>query len=152
VGDPRDVHPANKTDIGLRLALAARKIAYAEDVVHSGPVYRDCAITDGMVRLRFNEVGGGLAIGQSPWLAKGVEQFPADRLIGFTIAGEDRTWHEATARIDGDGVIVSSAAVPRPVAVRYGWANAPRCNLANREGLPASPCRTDDWAMPAAAK
>ena len=152
VGDPRDVHPANKTDIGLRLALAARKIAYGEDTVHSGPIYRDFAITDGTVRLRFDEIGGGLAIGQSPWLAKGVEQFPADRLIGFTIAGEDRTWREATARIDGDSVLVSSAAVPRPVAVRYGWANAPRCNLANREGLPASPFRTDDWAMPAAAK
>ncbi len=152
VGDPRDVHPANKTDIGLRLALAARKIAYAEDVVHSGPIYRDFAITDGTVRLRFNEVGGGLTMGQSPWLAKGVEQFPADRLVGFTIAGEDRTWHEATARIDGDSVLVSSAAVPRPVAVRYGWANAPRCNLANREGLPASPFRTDDWAIPGAAK
>jgi sialate O-acetylesterase len=152
VGDPREVHPANKTDIGLRLALAARKIAYAEDVVHSGPIYRDFVITDGTVRLRFDEVGSGLAIGQAPWLAKGVEQFPADRLIGFAIAGEDRTWQEATARIDGDSVLVSSAAVPRPVAVRYGWANAPRCNLANREGLPASPFRTDDWAMPAAAR
>jgi len=152
VGDPRDVHPANKTDIGLRLALAARKIAYGEDVVHSGPSYRDFAITDGTVRLRFDGVGSGLAIGQSPWLAKGVEQFPADRLIGFTIAGDDRTWHEATARIDGDSVLVSSTAVLRPVAVRYGWANAPRCNLSNKEGLPASPFRTDDWAMPAAAK
>jgi sialate O-acetylesterase len=152
VGDPRDVHPANKTDIGLRLALAARKIAYGENVVHSGPVYRDFKIADGTVRLRFNEIGSGLAIGQSPWLAKGVEQFPADLLIGFTIAGEDRIWHEATARIDGDSVLVSSAAVPRPVAVRYGWANAPRCNLANREGLPASPFRTDDWAMAAAGK
>ena len=152
VGDPRDVHPANKTDIGLRLALAARRIAYGEDVVHSGPVHRDFAITDGTVRLHFDEVGGGLAIGQSPWLAKGVEQLPADRLIGFSVAGDDRTWHEADARIDGDSVLVSAAAVPRPVAVRYGWANAPRCNLANHEGLPASPFRTDDWAMPAAAK
>lgn len=152
VGDPNDVHPANKTDIGLRLALAARKIAYGEDVVHSGPVYREFAIADGTVRLRFDEVGGGLAIGQSPWLAKGVEQFPADRLIGFSIAGDDRTWHGAEARIDGDSVIVRAAAVPNPVAVRYGWANAPRCNLANREGLPASPFRTDDWAIPSPTK
>jgi sialate O-acetylesterase len=152
VGDPHDVHPANKTDIGLRLALAARKIAYGEDVVHSGPIFRDFAISDGTVRLRFDEVGGGLAIGQSPWLAKGVEQFPADRLIGFAIAGDDRKWHDAEARIDGESVIVSAAAVPRPVAVRYGWANAPRCNLANREGLPASPFRTDDWDIPTAAK
>jgi len=152
VGDPRDVHPANKTDIGLRLALAARKVAYGADVVHSGPIYRDCTVAGGMVRLRFDEVGGGLAIGQSPWLAKGVEQFPADRLVGFTVAGDDRQWHEADARIDGDTVVVSSAAVPRPVAVRYGWANAPRCNLANVEGLPASPFRTDDWQMPAATR
>jgi len=152
VGDPHDVHPANKTDIGLRLALAARKIAYGEDVVHSGPIFRDFAISDGRVRLRFDEVGGGLALGQSPWLAKGVEQFPADRLIGFTVAGDDRKWHDAEARIDGESVIVSAAAVPHPVAVRYGWANAPRCNLANREGLPASPFRTDDWDIPTAAK
>jgi len=152
VGDPRDVHPAHKTDIGLRLALAARKIAYGENVVHSGPAYRDFAIADGRVRLRFDEIGGGLAIGQSPWLAKGVEQFPADRLIGFTIAGDDRKWHDADAKIDGDSVVVHSAAVPNPVAVRYGWANAPRCNLANREVLPASPFRTDDWAMPAVTK
>ena len=93
-----------------------------------------------------------MAIGQSPWLAKGVEQFPADQLIGFTIAGDDRKWHEADARIEADCVLVSAAAVPRPVAVRYGWSNAPRCNLANREGLPASPFRTDDWAIPAATK
>lgn len=152
VGDPRDVHPASKTAIGLRLATAARKIAYGEDVVHSGPIYRDFAVAGDAVRLCFDDVGGGLAVGRSPWLAKGVEQFPADRLIGFTIAGDDRAWHEADARIDGDGVIVRSAAVPHPVAVRYGWANSPRCNLANREGLPASPFRTDDWPVPAATK
>lgn len=152
VGDPRDVHPASKTAIGLRLALAARKIAYGEDVVHSGPIFRAHFIDGGGVRVAFDEVGGGLAIGQSPWLAKGVEQFPSDRLIGFTIAGDDRQWHDADARIDGDSVVVRCEAVPHPVAVRYGWANSPRCNLANREGLPASPFRTDDWPVPTATK
>lgn len=150
VGDPRDVHPASKTAIGLRLAVAARKVAYGEDIVHSGPIYRGHVVEGNTVRLSFDEVGGGLAIGQSPWLAKGVEQFPADRLIGFTIAGDDRQWYEADARIDGESVIVRSAAVPHPMAVRYGWANSPRCNLANREGLPASPFRTDDWTAPVA--
>jgi sialate O-acetylesterase len=69
-------------------------------------------------------------------------------LIGFEIADEDHHWHAGTALIDGDSVIVSNAAVSKPVAVRYGWANAPRCNLYNREGLPAEPFRTDDWPMP----
>jgi len=66
-------------------------------------------------------------------------------LIGFFLAGEDKKWYEADATIEGDSVIVSSPAVPHPLAARYGWANSPRCNLYNKEGLPASPFRTDDW-------
>ena len=145
VGDPRDVHPPAKCEIGMRLALAARKVAYGEDVVSSGPLYRDAEFADGVARIRFTETGGGLAVGRAPWLPAHLEPLPDDRLVGFALAGEDRVWVEAEARIDGDTVVVSSPRVPRPVAVRYGWANAPRCNLANVDGLPASPFRSDDW-------
>ena len=88
-----------------------------------------------------------MIIGQSPWRADGDAPWPQDKLIGFTIAGEDRKWHEADAHIEGDAVIVSSPAIAKPVAVRYAWANSPRCNLYNREALPAVPFRTDDWRM-----
>ena len=95
--------------------------------------------------MRFSETGGGLVIGQQPWLALKVQPFPKNKLIGFFIAGEDKKWVEADAKIDGDSVIVSSPQISKPIAVRYGWANSPRCNLYNKEGLPASPFRTDDW-------
>ena len=150
VGDPKDVHPKGKLAVGQRLALAARKIAYGENVVHAGPVFREMKISGAKVRAQFAEIGGGLIIGQAPWRAEGDPQWPQDKLIGFTIAGEDRVWHDAEAKIDGDSVILSSAEVSKPVAIRYGWANAPRCNLYNRGGLPASPFRSDDWPMPAA--
>jgi sialate O-acetylesterase len=74
-----------------------------------------------------------------------VAPFPTDKLIGFYVAGEDKNWVEAEASIDGNSIVVSSASVTKPVAVRYGWASSPRCNLYNKEGLPASPFRTDDW-------
>ena len=135
IGEANNIHPRNKLDVGRRLALAARKIAYGEkDLVYSGPVYRKGSLkTDGdTVRLRFDHVGGGL-------VAKGGE------LKGFAAAGSDRRFEWGTARIDGDSVIVSSDRVGKPVAVRYGWANNPECNLYNREDLPATPFRTDDW-------
>ena len=145
VGDPLDVHPPAKCEIGGRLALAARRVAYAEDVVASGPLYRDAEFVSGAARVSFSETGGGLAIGRAPWLPSHLAPLPQDRLMGFALAGEDRVWFEAEARIEGDKVVVSSPSVRKPVAVRYGWANAPRCNLANSDGLPASPFRSDDW-------
>lgn len=150
VGDPNNVHPADKLDVGQRLARVARKIVYQENVVAAGPVYRRMEIQGAKVRVQFEEIGGGLVIGQQPWCAPGVQSFPKDTLIGFFLAGEDRTWFEAVATIDGDSVALSSPHVVNPVAVRYGWANSPRCNLYNREGLPASPFRTDDWPAGAA--
>ncbi|MBC8012312.1 MAG: 9-O-acetylesterase, partial [Burkholderiales bacterium] len=150
LGDPRDVHPKGKRDVGLRLALAARQLAYGESLVASGPRYREFAIEGGAIRVRFSTGESGLTLGQAPWRADGVEPNPADRLIGFTIAGADRGWVEADAKIDGDSILVSSPQVSRPVAVRYAWANFPRCNLYNRQGLPASPFRTDDWPLPTA--
>jgi sialate O-acetylesterase len=150
VGDPADVHPKGKEPVGQRLALAARKLAYGETaLVASGPVFREAKAEGGTMRVTFAETGSGLTIGQAPWRAEGDTQWPQDKLIGFTLAGEDRTWHDAEAKIEGDSVIVSSPAVTKPVAVRYAWANSPRCNLYNREGLPAVPFRSDDWPMPA---
>jgi sialate O-acetylesterase len=148
VGNPNDVHPKGKEPVGQRLALAARKLAYGEKIIASGPVFREATVVDSSMRVTFDESGGGLTIGQAPWHADGVEPFPTDRLIGFSIAGEDHQWHDANARIDWACVVVSSPEVPKPVAVRYGWANSPRCNLYNKEGLPAVPFRSDDWPMP----
>lgn len=145
IGNPADVHPADKVDVGHRLALLARRDVYGEKIVASGPLYEGFAIEGSAIRVRFKEIGGGLAPGQAPWMPKGVEPLPTDRLIGFFIAGDDRKWVEADAKIDGASVIVSSPSVPHPVAVRYGWANSPRCNLYNLERLPASPFRTDQW-------
>jgi sialate O-acetylesterase len=145
VGDPNNVHPTDKIDVGHRLALLARRDVYGEALVASGPRYRESRISDGKIRVSFGEVGGGLVAGQAPWRARGVDSLPTQRLIGFFVAGYDRKWQPADAVIDGDAVIVSSAEVPAPIAVRYGWANSPRCNLYNREGLPAAPFRTDAW-------
>lgn len=150
VGNPADVHPKGKGPVGQRLSLAARKIAYGEkSVVASGPVFSEAKPDGVSIRVTFRDMGSGLVIGQSPWRAEGDAQWPKDRLIGFTIAGEDRVWHDAEARIEGDVIIVSSPAVAKPVAVRYAWANSPRCNLYNREALPAVPFRSDEWPLPA---
>ncbi len=129
-GDANDIHPANKPPVGARLALAARALAYGERIEYSGPVFDSLKIEGANAVLRFTHLGGGL-------VAKDGE------LKGFTVAGADKVFHPAQARISGDTVFVRSAEVSRPVAVRYGWANVPDVNLFNRAGLPASPFRTD---------
>jgi sialate O-acetylesterase len=133
IGDPDDIHPRNKQEVGRRLALAARALVYGERITYSGPTYDGMAIEGQQIRLRFKHVGGGL-------IASGSE-----KLEGFAIAGEDRAFVWADANIQGDTVVVSSSYVPKPVAVRYAWANDPPSNLYNKEGLPASPFRTDNW-------
>jgi sialate O-acetylesterase len=135
VGDAADVHPRNKQEVGRRLALAARRVAHGEVVVHSGPVYRSHEVRAGRVVIALDHAGGGLA-------ARG----EAGVLRGFAVAGEDRRFVWAEAAIDGGRVVVWSDAVPDPVAVRYAWGDNPEdANLSNREGLPASPFRTDAW-------
>jgi sialate O-acetylesterase len=133
IGDPYDIHPKNKQEVGRRLALAAEAIAYGRDVVHSGPIYASMTVEGSKVRLNFKHTAGGL-------IARG-----AATLRGFEIAGEDRKFSPAQAVIRGTTIVVSSAQVARPVAVRYAWADNPSCNLYNKAGLPASPFRTDDW-------
>jgi sialate O-acetylesterase len=129
-----DIHPRNKQDVGKRLALWALAQIYGfKDLVYSGPLYESMTIEDGAIRVRFNHVGGGLA------------SRDGKALSWFEIAGSDRTFHKAEARIDGDSVVVSSDAVPEPKAVRLGWHQEAEPNLMNKEGLPASPFRTDSW-------
>lgn len=137
VGDAKDLHPKNKRDVGERLSLAARGVAYrVERLVFSGPIYESMRIEGMKIRLSFRHVGSGL-------IAKG-----GGPLKHFAIAGPDRNFVWAQARIAGSSVVVWSERVPKPVAVRYAWANNPEgCNLYNEEGLPASPFRTDDWPI-----
>jgi sialate O-acetylesterase len=139
IGEEKDIHPRNKEDVGKRLALAALGQHYGKNIVYSGPIYADKKIEGNKIRLTFHQTGSGL-------IAKG------DKLTGFAIAGEDRRFVWADAQIDGNSIVVSSPEVQNPVAVRYGWANNPDCNLYNKEGLPASPFRTDNWPKAAVAK
>jgi sialate O-acetylesterase len=132
IGEADDIHPRNKQDVGARLALAARRVAYGEDLVYSGPVFDSMQVRGSEARLDFKHVGGGLVARGGP-------------LRGFAVAGPDRRFVWANARIRGRRVIVSSDEVDEPVAVRYNWANNPIGNLYNAEGLPASPFRTDIW-------
>jgi sialate O-acetylesterase len=131
IGDAGDIHPKNKQEVGRRLALDALAQTYGKKVECSGPWYRSMKVDGDKIRLEFDHADRGL-------VAKG------DKLTGFAIAGEDRKFVWADAVIDGQTVIVSSAAVPKPVAVRYAWDINPVCNLCNQAGLPAVPFRTDD--------
>lgn len=133
IGDANDIHPKNKQEAGRRLSLAALAKAYGEDIVYSGPIIESWNIEGDTIRLRFKHIGGGLtSVGGAP-------------LKGFAVAGNDRVFHWAEAVIAGDTILVRSKDVPRPVAARYAWADNPVCNFINKEKLPASPFRTDNW-------
>ena len=133
IGEASNIHPKNKQDVGKRLALWALAQTYGKDIVYSGPLYKSMKVDRGKIRLSFDQAGGGL-------VARG-----GGALKGFSIAGADRKFVWADAKIDGNTVVVSSDDVANPVAVRYAWADNPVCNLYNKENLPASPFRTDDW-------
>ena len=136
-GDDILLHPKDKKPIGLRLAYLALKGTYGRDFVDYGPLYRSHRVEGNKVVLTFDSVGSGLIAGKPG---------PLD---SFAIAGEDRNFVWADAAIDDDSVVVSAEAVRAPVAVRYAWAMNPshRNLLYNREGIPASPFRTDDWPL-----
>jgi sialate O-acetylesterase len=134
IGEAKDIHPKNKQDVGSRLALVALSTVYGQKLEDSGPVYRRMKVEGDHIRLSFDHTDGGL-------MAK-----DGGKLTGFAIAGEDKHFVWAEAVIKGKEIIVSSPEVKKPVAVRYGWADNPACNLYNRAGLPASPFRTDDFA------
>jgi len=140
IGDSGDIHPKNKQEVGRRLALWALGEVYAQKVAAtSGPLPAGHEIRGEEMVIRFTHTEGGL-------------QGKGGGLKGFVIAGADRLWQPAIARIDGDTVVLSSPHVKQPVAARYAWAADPECNLFNGAGLPASPFRTDDGNVPKPAK
>lgn len=133
IGDAADIHPRNKEDVGKRLSLIALNKVYGKsDVVFAGPEFESMRVDGDKVVLKFRNAAG---------LSTRDNAAPK----GFAIAGEDRKWYWADAKIDGEQVIVSSARVANPVAARYAWANNPPTNLYNKAALPAAPFRTDDW-------
>lgn len=147
-GEAGNIHPADKKTPGDRLARIALHKSYGKNVVASGPMFDSSSIEDGKVRVKFRSTEGGLVT--QP--VKFSVPRPESAVQGFAICGEDKKWVWAQAEIDGTDVKVWSPEVPHPVAVRYGWADNPVVNLYNKEGLPASPFRTDDFALPSANK
>jgi sialate O-acetylesterase len=125
IGNPEDVHPTDKLDVGLRMARAARALTYGESVEYNGPSFRQATPEGASIRAWFDH-------------AKGLTAKGGD-VTGFEVAGPDGKFSPATAKIERETIVVSSPDVPEPVSVRYGWANSPQCNLFNAEGLPASP-------------
>ncbi|MBO9561208.1 MAG: sialate O-acetylesterase [Niastella sp.] len=144
IGDARDIHPTNKQDVGLRLAIAARAIAYHKKLIYEGPVYRSMQVKGNEIHITFKNVGGGLEARTSIRMS-----LPDPPLYGFGIAGEDGQFVWGKAHIEGNKVIVFSDVIKNPVAVRYNWADNPPGNLFNKDGLPAGPFRTDNWPPPA---
>jgi len=135
VGEANNIHPKNKQDVGYRLSLVARKIAYNEDIVSSGPVFKSMKIDDNKAIIEFDNIGTGFFV-------KDKYQY----IRGFSIAGSDKIFHWAKAYLEGNKIIVMSNEVNNPIAVRYAWSNNPDDgNLYNKELLPAAPFRTDQW-------
>jgi sialate O-acetylesterase len=132
IGEADNIHPKNKQDVGSRLAQWALAKTYGKPIVACGPLYKGMKKDGAAIVCEFDYTGGGL-------VAK-----DGEKLKGFAIAGADKAFVWAEARIEGQTVVVSSPEMKDPVAVRYAWANNPACNLYNKEGLPASPFRTDD--------
>jgi sialate O-acetylesterase len=135
IGEGADIHPSNKQDVGHRLALVARQVAYGEQkLVAAGPTFQAMQVSGSQVRVKFANTGPGLLL-----------KTGNTTLSGFAVAGADHKFHWAAATLAGAEVVLTCAAVPVPVAVRYDWADNPIGNLYNREGLPAAPFRTDAW-------
>jgi sialate O-acetylesterase len=126
IGNPDDIHPTDKLDVGLRLALAARALTYGETTLeYSGPIFRQATPEAGRIRAWFDHAHG--------LTAKGGE------LTSVEVAGADGKFVAAKATVEGETIVASSPDVQNPVAIRYGWASSPECNLFNGDGLPASP-------------
>lgn len=134
IGDAADIHPRNKLEVANRLARWALAHDYQLDIVHESPRYESMEVADGQVLLKFRDVGGRL------------QTLDAKEVQGFVIAGADKKWVLAQAKIvDADHIAVWSDTISQPVAVRYAWADNPICNVYNDRGLPLTPFRTDTW-------
>lgn len=139
IGNPEDIHPKNKQEVGRRLALIALAKTYHQPISYAGPSLSSYKIEKNEVKLDFNPMDGDLKT------KAGLKSKDGAALKGFSIAGADQVFHWADARIVGNKIILSSTEVPEPKAARYGWANNPEANLYNQAGLPASPFKTDNW-------
>ena len=138
IGDPKDIHPKNKQDVGLRLSYWALDSVYGRKVAAtSGPLPAGSKVEGSAIRVSLKH-------------AAGLKTRDGGAARGFLVAGSDKIWKPAAARFEGTEVIVSSPEVSAPVAVRYAWAENPDCNLVNGAGLPATSFRTDDWDVPVA--
>jgi len=132
LGEWNDIHPDNKKDVGERLALSAMKLAYHANIVYSGPLYADYEINEKTIEITFSNMGSGLISNDGKQLSE------------FAIAGKDKNYVWAKAKIVGNKVIVWSDTIQNPKYVRYAWADNPdNPNLYNKEGLPASPFTTE---------
>ena len=132
-GEENNIHPKAKEPVGERMAQAMMVKTYGADMMPGGPLYESMKVEGQSIRLTFKQVDGGL-------------EGHGD-LVGFEVAGEDQVYHAATAKIDGDDVVVTSGEVAKPVAARYAWANWPQWSLFSVQGLPASPFRTETWDL-----
>jgi len=132
IGEPANVHPRNKQEVGRRLALIARHQIYGISGEWCGPRFQSVEHVGPAMRVHFDHAADGLVAHGKP---------PA----GFALAGADRHFFPASARIEGETVVVSAPEVPAPVAVRYAWADPPQASLFNDAGLPAAPFRRDEW-------
>ncbi len=131
IGEEKDIHPKNKQDVGLRLALNALAKDYKKDIVYSGPVFKSFVTEGNKAILSFDHIGDGLTISSG------------DTLTGFAVAGDDGNFVWGDATIVGETVVVTAPAVAKPTKVRYAWADNPACNLTNKAGLPAVPFKSD---------
>jgi sialate O-acetylesterase len=156
IGEDNDIHPKNKQEVGKRLAMWARAKVYRQKVAASGPLPAGHKVNGDEVTLTFTHADGGLVVKIGESLVTPRADSPSvwpeglggfGQVRGFAVAGADKKWHRAAAKIVADTVVVKSPGVKRPVAVRYAWADNPDCNLYNRAGLPASPFRTDNWEV-----
>jgi sialate O-acetylesterase len=143
VGNPNDIHPTDKATVGHRLAVAARALNYGErDLEYSGPVFRQATTEGGSIRAWFDHAKG-LITRTGPGIGSSVNATSLEVVGGaatsIEIAGPDGKFVPAKATVEGETVVASSPDVPNPVAIRYGWASNPQCNLYNSDGLPASP-------------
>jgi len=135
VGDANNIHPIDKQTVGYRLALIARAKTYGENkLVYSGPIFNQMKIKKQKAQLFFDYAESGL-------------KQNGEHLKEFEIAGSDQVFYPADAKIEGKTIVVSSAKVKEPVAVRFAWKAIPEPNLFNKENLPASPFRTDNWEI-----
>jgi sialate O-acetylesterase len=134
IGETKDIHPKNKQEVGRRLALHARAQLYGEKLETDGPLFRSAKRDGAAMRVAFTHAAG-----------LKLEPAKEDGRVSFEIAGADRKFVPATAKLEGRAVIVSAESVPEPVAVRYAWRNSPDARLFNSAGLPAAPFRSDKW-------